>query len=137
MKKLKVLWMILKRTRADKVLSGFVLFLFAAAAVIQLVEPNINRYGEALWYCYAVVSTAGFGDVVAVTFLGKTCSVLLTIYSIFVLAIVTGVVVNFYSQMVEMQRKETLTMFMDKLERLPELSKEELETISKNIRKLR
>lgn len=137
MKKLKVLWMILKRTRADKVLSGFVLFLFAAAAVIQLVEPNINRYGEALWYCYAVVSTAGFGDVVAVTFLGKTCSVLLTIYSIFVLAIVTGVVVNFYSQMVEMQRRETLTMFMDKLERLPELSKEELETISKNIRKLR
>lgn len=137
MKKLKVLWMILKRTRADKVLSGFVLFLFAAAAVIQLVEPDINRYGEALWYCYAVVSTAGFGDVVAVTFLGKTCSVLLTIYSIFVLAIVTGVVVNFYSQMVEMQRRETLTMFMDKLERLPELSKEELETISKNIRKLR
>lgn len=129
--------MILKRTRADKVLSGFVLFLFAAAAVIQLVEPDINRYGEALWYCYAVVSTAGFGDVVAVTFLGKTCSVLLTIYSIFVLAIVTGVVVNFYSQMVEMQRRETLTMFMDKLERLPELSKEELETISKNIRKLR
>lgn len=137
MKKLKVLWMILKRTRADKVLSGFVLFLFAAAAVIQLVEPNINRYGEALWYCYAVVSTAGFGDVVAVTFLGKTCSVLLTIYSIFVLAIVTGVVVNFYSQMVEMQRRETLTMFMDKLERLPELSKEELEIISKNVRKLR
>ena len=137
MKKLKVLWMILKRTRADKMLSGFVLFLFAAAAVIQLVEPNINRYGEALWYCYAVVSTAGFGDVVAVTFLGKTCSVLLTIYSIFVLAIVTGVVVNFYSQMVEMQRRETLTMFMDKLERLPELSKEELEIISKNVRKLR
>ena len=137
MKKLKVLWMVLKRTRADKVLSGFVLFLFAAAAVILLAEPDINRYGEALWYCYAVVSTAGFGDVVAVTFLGKTCSVLLTIYSLFVVAIVTGVVVNFYSQMVEMQRKETLTMFMDKLERLPELSKEELETISKNIRKLR
>ena len=137
MKKLKVLWMVLKRTRADKVLSGFVLFLFAAAAVILLAEPDIHRYGEALWYCYAVVSTAGFGDVVAVTFLGKTCSVLLTIYSLFVVAIVTGVVVNFYSQMVEMQRKETLTMFMDKLERLPELSKEELETISKNIRKLR
>ena len=126
MKRLNILWVILKRTRADRILASFVLFLLAAAAVIQLVEPDINRYGEALWYCYAVISTAGFGDVVAVTFLGKVCSVLLTIYSLFVVAIVTGVVVNFYSQMVEMQSKETLTMFMDKLERLPELSKEEL-----------
>ncbi|MDD6414870.1 MAG: potassium channel family protein [Blautia sp.] len=137
MKRLKILWVILKRTRADRILSSFVLFLLAAAAVIQLVEPDINRYGEALWYCYAVISTAGFGDVVAVTFLGKVCSVLLTIYSLFVVAIVTGVVVNFYSQMVEMQSRETLTMFMDKLERLPELSKEELETLSQNIKKLR
>ena len=74
---------------------------------------------------------------VAVTFLGKICSVLLTVYSIFVVAIVTGVVVNFYSQLVEMHDQETLTIFMDKLEHLPDLSKEELETISQKIKQLR
>ena len=74
---------------------------------------------------------------VAVTFLGKICSVLLTVYSIFVVAIVTGVVVNFYSQLVEMHDRETLTIFMDKLEHLPDLSKEELETISQKIKQLR
>ena len=137
MRKLKVLAGILKRTRADKILVGFIVFLFAVAAVIELAEPDINRYGDALWYCYAVISTAGFGDVVAVTFIGKICSVLLTVYAIFVTAIVTGVVVNFYTQMVEMQRKETLAMFMDQLERLPELSREELESISQKVRKLR
>lgn len=137
MRRLKVLAGILKRTRADKILVGFIVFLFAVAAVIELAEPDINRYGDALWYCYAVISTAGFGDVVAVTFIGKICSVLLTVYAIFVTAIVTGVVVNFYTQMVEMQRKETLAMFMDQLERLPELSREELESISQKIRKLR
>ena len=63
--------------------------------------------------------------------LEKMCSVLLTIYSLFVVAIATGVVVNFYTQDVEMQRKETLAMFMDQLERLPELSREELENISR------
>lgn len=137
MRRLKVLVGILKRTRADKILVGFIVFLFAVAAVIELAEPDINRYGDALWYCYAVISTAGFGDVVAVTFIGKICSVLLTVYAIFVTAIVTGVVVNFYTQMVEMQRKETLAMFMDQLERLPELSREELEGISQKVRKLR
>ena len=137
MKKIKVLWLILKRTKADRILYGFFLFLFAAAGIIQLAEPDITRYGDALWYCYAVISTAGFGDVVAVTFLGKICSVLLTVYSIFVVAIVTGVVVNFYSQLVEMHDRETLTIFMDKLEHLPDLSKEELETISQKIKQLR
>ena len=137
MRRLKVLAGILKRTRADKILVGFIVFLFAVAAVIELAEPDINRYGDALWYCYAVISTAGFGDVVAVTFIGKICSVLLTVYAIFVTAIVTGVVVNFYTQMVEMQRKETLAMFMDQLERLPELSSEELENISRKVRQFR
>ena len=60
-----------------------------------------------------------------------------TIYSLFVVAIATGVVVNFYTQMVEMQRKETLAMFMDQLERLPELSREELENISRKVRQFR
>ena len=137
MKRIKVLGSVLKRTRADKIIIGFIVFIFAIAAVIQLVEPDINRYGDALWYCYAVISTAGFGDVVAVTFIGKMCSVLLTIYSIFVVAIATGVVVNFYTQMVELQRKETLAMFMDQLERLPELSREELENISRKVRQFR
>lgn len=137
MKRIKVLAGILKRTHADKILTGFVAFLLVAAAVIELVEPDITRYGEALWYCYAVISTTGFGDVVAVTFIGKLCSILLTVYALFVIAIVTGVVVNFYTQMVEMQRKETLAMFMDKLERLPELSREELENISEKVRKFR
>ena len=108
MKRIKVLGSVLKRTRADKIIIGFIVFIFAIAAVIQLVEPDINRYGDALWYCYAVISTAGFGDVVAVTFIGKMCSVLLTIYSLFVVAIATGVVVNFYTQMVECSEKRHL-----------------------------
>ena len=56
---------------------------------------------------------------------------------LFVVAIATGVVVNFYTQMVELQRKETLAMFMDQLERLPELSREELENISRKVRQFR
>ena len=44
MKKLKLLWMILKRTKATQILSGYIVFLFVSAAIIQLVEPDINRY---------------------------------------------------------------------------------------------
>ena len=99
-----------------------------------------NFYETGIYSCQLEVKNtfkSGFGDVVAVTFIGKMCSVLLTIYSLFVVAIATGVVVNFYTQMVELQRKETLAMFMDQLERLPELSREELENISRKVRQFR
>lgn len=50
--------------------------------------------------------------------------------TLFVIAIVTGVVVNFYNQIIFLQQEETITAFMDNLEHLPELSAEELVQIS-------
>lgn len=131
MKKLRILKAILIRTRASEILLGYLVFVLAAAFLIVLAEPDIHTYGDALWYCYAVISTAGFGDVVVTTLIGKIISVILTIYSVFVIAIVTGVVVNFYNQLLKLQQEETLTAFMDKLERLPEMSQEELEEIAR------
>ena len=135
MKKLRILKAVLKKTKADKIIIGFVVFLFVCAFIILLVEPDITRYGDALWYCYAVFSTIGFGDIVATTFIAKVLSVLITVYALFATAVVTGVVVSFYNSCVESQFKESKEVFLDKLQRLPELSKEELEEIANKAKK--
>lgn len=135
MKRLHVLKSILVRTHVSKILLSYIGFVLIAALLIQLIEPNINRYGDALWYCYAVISTAGFGDVVVTTFIAKAISVLVTIYSIVIIALVTGVIVNYYNQLIQIRQKETLAAFADRLQRLPELSKEELAEMSANAKK--
>lgn len=135
MKKLRVLRNILVRTKTNKVLLAYIVFVLICALLIVLVDPAITRYADALWYCYAVISTAGFGDVVATTILSKILSVLVTVYSTIVIAIVTGVVVNFYTQIIQIQQKETITAFMDKLEHLDTMSKEELKEISTQVKK--
>lgn len=135
MKRLRVLRNILVRTKTDKILIAYVVFVLLSALLIVLVDPAITSYSDALWYCYAVISTAGFGDVVATTFVSKILSLLVTMYSTIVIAIVTGVVVNFYTQIIEMQQKETITEFMDKLEHLENMSKEELKEISAKVKK--
>ena len=86
MRRLHVLKSILVRTHADKILLTYLVFVVIAALIIQIVEPGINRFVDALWYCYAVISTAGFGDIVVTTFSAKVVSVLLTAYSIVVIA---------------------------------------------------
>ena len=134
MRKLRLLKEVLVRTNADKILIAYVVFVLVSALAVLIVEPNIDKYGDALWYCYAVVSTTGFGDVIVVTAFAKIISVLVTVYSTIVIAIVTGVVVNFYTEVAERQRKETFANFMDKLERLDTLSKEELAQMSVQVK---
>ncbi len=97
--------MILKKTGAGKILVSFLAFVFIIALIIFIFDPSIKTYRDALWYCYAVISTAGFGDIVATKPISKICSVLLTCYSALVLAIVTGVVVNYYNMVVDEKMK--------------------------------
>ena len=125
---------ILKHTGADKIMWGFVAFMLLTALVIWTCEPEINTYREALWYCFTVVSTIGFGDVVVHTSISRSLSVVLSLYAVVTLAIFTGVIVNYYTQLVELRQQESLAVIMDKLERLPELSRQELEQLSDQIR---
>ena len=137
MRRLRILNRILKQTGADRLLYGFVVFYILCAAVIWLCEPGIQTMGDALWYCYAVITTVGFGDVLVTTPLARIISVILSIYAILVIAIVTGVVVNFFNQIVELRQSETMMSMLDKLEHLPEMSGSELEEISQQVREMR
>lgn len=132
-KGLRLLLRTMKNTHAHQIVLGFVGFLLVSALVFWMVEPEFTTYSDGLWYCYAVFTTVGFGDIVASTLIGKALSIFISIYAILVIAIVTGTVVSLYSQLVEIKQKESIGEFIDKLERLPELSKEELEEISKQV----
>jgi len=132
MKRLKILKNVLHYTKADKILWSYIVFVLLDALVIWLAEPTISTYRDSLWYCCVTISTAGFGDFVATVSISRIATVLLMIYSVLVIAIVTGVVVNYYNQLISIKQKETVAALINKLERLPELSKEELQEMADN-----
>ena len=131
---IRILRQVMKRTGASRIWAGFLVFFFLCAVAIWLREPSIPTLWEGLWYCYAVVTTIGFGDITVSSPLSRVLSVLLSVYAVLVIAIVTGVVVNFYNRLVEFRQEESLTALVDKLERLPELPPEELAKIARQIR---
>lgn len=133
----RVLRRVMKQTGADKILYGFLGVWALCALAIWIREPEIKSYGDALWYCYAVVTTIGFGDVIVYTAFSKVISVILSAYAAVVIAMITGVIVNFYNEMAAVRRNETLAAFADRLERLPELSKEELQELSEEVKHFR
>ena len=89
---------IVRKTYAGEILFGLLLLIIAFSVTISTMEPNINTFADALWYCFAIVTTIGFGDITATTLIGRLLSVFLGIYGIVVVAIITSIIVNFYNE---------------------------------------
>ena len=132
----RMLWRAFRTSGAGKIYLIFLIYFVIVAVILQFVEPNIKSFPDSLWYCFAVSSTIGFGDLTVHSFISKIISVALSIYAAGVIAIMTAVVVNYFNHLVELRRKESLTALIEKLKVLPELPKEELEELSERFKKL-
>lgn len=96
--KVKVLFKIILSTFSLEILFGLLTLIVCFSLVFMKVEPNITNFPDALWYCFAIVTTIGFGDFYAVTPIGRILSVCLGLYGLVVVAVITSIVVNFYNE---------------------------------------
>ena len=124
----------LKTSGADKIILGFLGFYLVAALIIWIFEPTINNYFDSMWYCFVSMTTIGFGDVSATTLIPRLVTVILWLYAAVVLAIFTAVLTSFFMDAAKLKANESVQEFLSELERLPELSKEELEELSKRVK---
>ncbi len=137
MHKLRLLWIVFKRSGAWMAIAIFVGVVLLCGLMVQIAEPEIDSYGDALWFLWAVATTVGLGDYTAVTFVGRVASVICSLFAVVCTSISTAVIVDFFNEERHYQRNEALSEFLDKLEHLPDLSEDELRDISTRIRKLR
>lgn len=128
---------ILRKTGAINIFISFIFASCIVALILSFAEPQIETFGDGIWYCFVAATTIGFGDIYVTTTIGRLLTIFISIYGIFVVAIVPGVVVSYYLEYLKIQERETISVFMEKLEKLPELSEEELREISEKVRNLR
>ena len=96
--RLSVLKKIIRKTYAAEILFGMLLLIVAISIVLPKLEPGIGRFADGLWYCFAIVTTIGFGDITAITGIGRLLSAILGVYGIIVVALITSIIVNFYNE---------------------------------------
>lgn len=89
---------VILRTFALEILLGLAVLIVGASLILMHVEPEMSQFPDALWYCFAVVTTIGFGDFAAVTPVGRVVTVVLGIYGIIVVAVLTSIIVNYYNE---------------------------------------
>ena len=112
----------------------FVALFLVSALVVMLCEPGVGDFGNALWFLFQVVTTIGLGDYSATSFMGRIAVVVLSVYSVFFIALITGAVVNFCAERMKARLNDSVSHFIDQLEHLPELSHEELVELSEKVK---
>lgn len=96
--KIRVLLKVIVNTYSLEVLFGLLTMIVCFSLVFFTNEPEMPTFADALWYCFAVVTTIGFGDMVAVTPIGRILTVILGFYGLIVVAVITSIIVNFYNE---------------------------------------
>ena len=115
----------------------FAVLFLASSVIVSMFEPEVGGIGNSMWLMFQVVTTIGLGDFTATSFVGRAAAVVLSVYSVFFLALITGVVVSFCSERMRARRGESIAHFLDQLEHLPELSTEELTELSEKVKSLK
>lgn len=137
MKKLRLLWVILKSFNAEKICIGFLGYTALVSFIFRAVEPNIDTYGDSIWYCFAVITTIGFGDITAITPIGRITTIMLGFYSMFIVSLITGVFATYFIEFQKIKANESAVLFIEKLENLENLSKDELRELSTKVKERR
>ena len=104
MSKLKLLYYILKTSGMTNVLASFLIFFFISATIIWLVDSNVESFFDAIWFCVAVVTTIGFGDIVVTNIVARIVTIILALYGILVIAVITGVIVYYISKILDLNK---------------------------------
>ena len=126
MRSIRFFWVILRRCHFDKFLIVFVISFFVCSLLLQVIEPEIGNYGDAMWYLFVSCTTIGFGDIISNTIIGRVVTVYMTLYEIVLAALLSGVVISHYIEVIHRREQMTATQFLDKMEHLTELEPEEL-----------
>ena len=130
----RLLLQLFRTTGASKLFISYFIFFFIIAGVLTIIEPGIATYIDGLWFSFAVASTAGFGDITAITVIGRILTVILSIYSIAIVAIFTAVITSFFMNIAKIRASESAAEFIDDLTHLTELSKDELQAVSDKVK---
>lgn len=135
--RVRAIWPIIRAAGLVPWTIAFVAIFVIAVIAVDAAEPSIGGIGNTAWLLFQVVTTIGLGDFTCTSAVGRIAAVVLSVYSVFFLALITGAVVSYCQERMNARRDASVAHFIDQLEHLPELSKEELAALSEKVKRIR
>jgi voltage-gated potassium channel len=127
---------ILKTNNLDKVLVWAFLLVFLAAIPINIVEPNIKTYEDAMWWAVVTATTVGYGDISPETGLGRMIAIVLMLFGIGLIGMVTSSISAYFIKE-KAEENTTVNFIKQELNRFEQLEDKDYDTLIFLLEKLK
>ena len=114
-------------------LPGFV--LRSVTMIVWVLDPDIKGLSDALWFTFQTGTTIGYGDLIVNNTFARAVTVFFSIYSMALVAVFTGILAGYFVEIIKSEAKASAVKFLLDLERLPEMTHDELVELSDRARK--
>ena len=120
--------------RLRTILGALIFFVLVFGYVFYLTEPEVNTFGDGIWWALVTVTTVGYGDITPSTTLGRFVASALMFLGLGLIATVTAIVsAKFTQNFVDTHTNDDVLAKLEELEseieKLKKLEEDELEKL--------
>lgn len=128
---LKPFYQVLRTNNLDRVLAVLFILIFVSAIPIQILEPSITTYTDAVWWAIVTSTTVGYGDITPVTVIGRLIAMVLMLFGIGLLGLVTSSIATYFVSQKKEDKEEdhTITYLKNEVGRIHTMNDRELERL--------
>ena len=130
-----MIWRSYKLVHFDELLFTYLVVYFIVSLIVWALDPDIHDLSDALWFTFQTGTTIGYGDLIVNNPIARFITVLFSIYSLALVAVFTGILAGYFVEMIKSEAKDSAVKFLLDLERLPEMSHEELVDLSARVKR--
>ena len=98
----------LNRVHGLDIFFGLFIILLLTSFILPHVEDSIKDAGDAWWYCFALITTTGFGDLTVTTTTGRILSVIIGFYGIIIVSLLTSSIVVYITEINKKEEEKAL-----------------------------
>ncbi len=132
---LVIIWKSYRLVHFNHLLTAYLIVYFAVSMVVWALDPDIKDLSDALWFTFQTGTTIGYGDLIVNNTLARAVTVLFSVYSMALVAIFTGILAGYFVEIIKTEAKESAVKFLLDLERLPDMTHDELVELSERAKK--
>ena len=130
-----LIWRSYKLVHFDEMFMTYLVAYLIVSVIVWLLDPDVKGLSDGLWFTFQTGTTIGYGDLIVNNPVARFVTVLFSIYSLAMVAIFTGILAGYFVEIIKLEAKDSAMKFLLDLERLPEMSHDELVDLSNRVKK--
>ena len=119
----------------DEIFLTYLIVYVIVSLIVWYLDSDIHDLSDALWFTFQTGTTIGYGDLIVNDPFARFVTVLFSIYSMGLVAVFTGILAAYFIEVIKSEAKESAMEFLLDLQRLPEMSHEELVELSERVKR--